>query len=103
MPWVAMRALTEADQYELMSIDPQLSESEPLHHRILGSVLIVDPAIRNRLNAALQSGARESNGTAMACFNPRHGIRVTHAGITTELCFALSAGRFRFGEMAKSS
>jgi hypothetical protein len=89
MPWASMRALTEADEYELMSIDPQWSESERHHHRILGSVSIADLTIRQKLNAALQAGARESNGTAMACFNPRHSIRVTHAGITTEflICF----------------
>ncbi|MDB5333036.1 MAG: hypothetical protein JWP03_4187 [Phycisphaerales bacterium] len=89
MPGVAARALADADRYELLSLRPFPFKPEFYNHEILGRTTVTDAATRQRLNAALQSGVRESDGTAMACFNPRHGIRVTRAGETTDflICF----------------
>jgi hypothetical protein len=92
MPLVAARALADADQYEVLSLQPLRSYSgQPRFygHKILGQMTVTDPATRQRLNAALQSGVRESDGRMMACFNPRHGIRLTRAGVTTDfvICF----------------
>lgn len=89
MPTQAWEALTNADQYELLSIVPGHSESGIHGHEILGSVRITDPAVRRRLNYALQFGCRASIGAHFMCFDPRHAIRVTHDGVTTEIliCF----------------
>ncbi|MDB5293445.1 MAG: hypothetical protein JWL69_4686 [Phycisphaerales bacterium] len=96
MPLVAARALADADQYEVLSLRPEVFSLRPhpeqprFHgYEILGRMTVTDAATRQRLNAALQSGVRESDGRMMACFNPRHGIRVTRAGVTTDfaICF----------------
>jgi hypothetical protein len=89
IPHAAWNALNDADRYELLSLNPHLSESDYYGHEILGQTLIQDAAVRERLNNALQAGVRASDGRAYACFNPRHGIRVTHAGVVTDflICF----------------
>ncbi len=89
MPWGASRALDNAEQFELYSLYPRLSEDEFYSHRILGHAPVVDPAMRKQLSDALRKAARESKGEMMACFEPRHGIRVTNHGQVTDfvICF----------------
>jgi hypothetical protein len=97
MPRVAVRALTNADQYELLSLQPYMgtmtSPDAPrfYDHEIIGRTQVIDTAVRAKLNEALQRGVREMTdpNKVRACFNPRHGIRVTRAGITTDfvICF----------------
>jgi hypothetical protein len=89
MPRVAWKALNDADRYELLSLYPYLSKPDYYNHEILGRTVITDVAVRDRLNHTFQAGVRQSDGTIMACFYPRHGIRVTHAGVTTDfvICF----------------
>jgi hypothetical protein len=89
MPRGAWNALNDADRYELLSLNPLLSKPDYYGHEILGRTVIHDAATRERLNEAFQSGVRASDGGMMACFNPRHGIRVTHKGVSTDfvICF----------------
>ena len=89
MPASARAALENADTYELLSVSPLRTGGEFYGHRVLGRTTVADPATRARLTAALRSGARESDGSMMACFNPRHGVRATRAGTVTDLliCF----------------
>jgi hypothetical protein len=90
LPGLAHQALVGAVRYELLSLNPHLSRPDFYNHEILGRVAIVDRATRERLNSALAEGARRSDGTVMACFNPRHGIRLTDArGVVTDvvICF----------------
>jgi hypothetical protein len=89
MPLGAWYALNNADRYELLSLHPYLSEPEYYGHEILGQTVVADVTMRDRLNEALQAGVRGSEGRVKSCFNPRHGIRVTHDGVTTDfvICF----------------
>ena len=93
VPAPAMRALENAEQYVLLSLEPVPPAKpglEQFHgYGVLGQTTVADAAMRKRLNDALRRGARESDGRVAACFNPRHGIRVTRAGKTTDLviCF----------------
>lgn len=89
VPRIAWNALNDADRYELLTLNPYLSKPDYYGHEILGQTVIHDASVREKLNNALQAGVRTSDGKAMACFNPRHGIRVTHAGVVTDLvmCF----------------
>lgn len=86
-------ALEAAEQYELLSLDPtELSTAPPDHFhgwRILGRTSIADPATRKKLNDALRSGVIASDGAVARCFDPRHGLRLTQGGRTTDLviCF----------------
>jgi len=94
---MAFRALSDADQYEVFSLDPYLasysqwpSPVQFFHGRaVLGELKVPDSATRQKLNVALRSGVSGSDGRMMACFNPRHVIRVTHAGVMTDyvICF----------------
>jgi hypothetical protein len=89
IPRAAWNALANADRFELLSLNPDLSKPDYYGHEVLGQTTITDAATRERLNEAFQSGVRANDGRMMACFNPRHGIRVTHAGVTTDfvICF----------------
>jgi hypothetical protein len=100
-------ALEKAESFELFSLDPDeipadsadSSESGPSSAKkdeqrfqiwpALGSTTITDKAQREKLIAALQKGVAENDGMAAACFNPRHGIRVKHAGKVYDvvICF----------------
>ncbi len=93
----SLRNLDDADRYELFSLYPYLLRGPDLPvgngdfhgHTILGSVLIADVKTRIELNDALRSGIHASVGSEAACFNPRHGIRVTRGKTVTDflLCF----------------
>lgn len=93
MPRVASDALETANQYELLSLDPERPEvpSPDLYHgyRVLGRTVVVDSATRQRLNRALRGGVESVFANRPRCFNPRHGIRVTRAGQVMEfvICF----------------
>jgi hypothetical protein len=91
IPPAPLAALQSAETFELFSINPRTgaTESQVQGHEILGRTSVTDPATRTRLIEALRTAARQYDGTAAACFNPRHAIRVTHAGVTTDflICF----------------
>jgi hypothetical protein len=89
-----LRALLEkADQFELLSLSPEEPKEKPkdgFHGwRVLGQTTVKDAETRNKLLAALEKGVAENKGEVARCFNPRHGIRVTHDGKTADLviCF----------------
>ena len=97
LPSVAAVALVNAETYELLSLDPSRQPPDELDapappqdgfhgYRILGRVPIADAAIRQALNTSLQDAVGASPA---ACFDPRHGIRVTRNGEATDLviCF----------------
>lgn len=105
MPADAVEALASAEQYELLSLDPEAydpSADEKFYDwKVLGRVMIDDPATRTKLNDALRAGAREKDIYRSACFNPRHGIRVTTDGLVTDvvICFECSSVQiYRDGE-----
>ncbi len=88
------RAIVEkAEQIELLSLDPAFLKELPKNAfgrwRVLGQTVVKDAELRKKILAGLDKGAEESNGEVALCFNPRHGLRATHAGKTVELsiCF----------------
>jgi hypothetical protein len=93
MPASAKAVLEQADQFELLSIDPHRPQEKPQDDfhgwKVLGRIQIKDAETRNKLLAALKKGVNDNDGIAAACFDPRHGIRVTHEGKTMDLviCF----------------
>lgn len=94
IPSAPLAALQSAETFELLAIDPLLTSvnesATQFHgHDILGHTSVTDPATRTRLVDALRTAARQSDGKVASCFNPRHAIRVTHAGVTTDflICF----------------
>lgn len=93
IPENARSALDKADEFELLSLDPdrKQEESEDDFHgwKVLGRTQIKDADTRAKVVAALKKGVGENDGIVARCFNPRHGIRATYEGETVEfvICF----------------
>ncbi len=93
IPERARAILEKASQVELLSIGHYPAPARPAGNfqgwPVIGKTIVSDPDARKRLIAALEKGVVENKGDTMKCFNPRHGIRVTHDGITADLliCF----------------
>jgi hypothetical protein len=85
--------LEKAEQFELLSLSPDRPQEKPrdaFHDwKILGKTTVKDAEARQKLVAAFKKGVEDNKGIAAACFNPRHGIRVTHDGKTSDfvICF----------------
>jgi hypothetical protein len=104
LPSAASEALENADRYELLSLDPrlQIPATPGLFHgfRVLGQTVVSDSGKRRELNRALHRGAKSMFANLPRCFNPRHGIRVTRAGRTTDflICFECQQVEVRVGD-----
>jgi hypothetical protein len=88
--------LEKADQLELLSLSPDHNQRKPkggFHSwKILGRTTVKDAETRKKLVASFKKGVEENKGKFAKCFNPRHGIRVTHDGKTADfiICFECS-------------
>src|SRR5215471_5786878 len=102
VPSSVMSELEHADQYELLSLDPQYHRTPPedsFHGwRVLGRTSVTDPESRKSLNRALRFGAWEA-GLAYRCFNPRHGVHLLKNGKSVDLviCFQCRYTRVFYG------
>lgn len=99
LPADVKRVLETGDRFVLLTLDPKepdtFAEGSPLPtdedtfhgYHILGQTQIKKE--RTELLLALYKGIAESDGTAAACFIPRHGISATAEGETVDLviCF----------------
>lgn len=93
----SIRDLNSPDSLTLYSIDgndyrpgeePKTNES--FHgYPVLGKVEVKDPENREAIIAALRKGIADSDGTMAKCFWPRHAIRTSENGKTTDyvVCF----------------
>lgn len=97
----AVTVLRNAATFELLSLDPLPSkrgDSPDAFHgwTVLGEIDVVDPAVRDELVDALEAGIAENDGMAAACFEPRHGIRVTQNGVQYDfvICFECFSARW---------
>jgi hypothetical protein len=85
--------LEKGEQFELLSLSPgyrQVKPEDAFHGwKVLGKTTVKDTEARKKLVAAFKKGVEENKGIVAACFNPRHGIRVTQDGKTTDfvVCF----------------
>ena len=90
-----LRAVLEkADAIELYSLSPKRGEKvegqDAFHGwRVLGRTTVKDNGDRTKLVKAFKKGVDDNAGEVAACFNPRHGIRVTHDKKTVDfvICF----------------
>jgi len=93
IPDQAREILENGALFELLSIGYGASQKNPPEDfhgwRVLGKTIIKDRDARKRLVAAMEKGVEENSGKSMKCFDPRHGIRVAHNGITADfvICF----------------
>jgi|GEM_PF-1129113 len=93
VPEHLLTLLEKADQFELLSLNPERSKekaADDFHgYKVLGKTTVKDAEVRKKLVAALKKGVEDNDGAAAGCFNPRHGIRVTRDGKTADfvICF----------------
>ena len=85
--------LEKADKFELLSLNPEHLKEKPADGfhgwAVLGRTTVKDADVRKTLLEAFEKGVKENEGIVARCFNPRHGIRVTHDGKTADfvICF----------------
>ena len=87
LPAEVTTILQKAEQFELLSLDPEPVEGakNTFHdYKILGRTTIKKASVRKEVVAALLKGMKGKIEPA-DCFNPRHGIRATHAGSSVPL------------------
>jgi len=81
IPATAAAILEQADHFELLSLNPsyqqKAAEGDFHGHRVLGTAAINDDETRKKLVSTFKGAVAENQGIVAACFNPRHGIRVT--------------------------
>lgn len=81
IPAQAATILELADHFELLSLVPhiQLPAAEGDFHgyKVLDRIVVTDRETREKLVSAFKKAVEENQGPVAACFNPRHGIRVT--------------------------
>jgi hypothetical protein len=99
LPGVVKLVLEQADEFELLSIDPGQKEkpdaTDGRFHgwKVLGKTNVTDFDVRGKLLAAVEQGLSDNTSSSEpGCFEPRHGIRALYAEQTVELviCFQCS-------------
>ena len=92
LPADVTAVLEKADEIELYSLNPDRKTQKATGGlrgwQVLGQTTLSGDE-KKAILAALKKGIAASDGSAAACFNPRHGIAATHDGKTVELviCF----------------
>lgn len=93
MPQELHTAIRGATTLQLHSLDPAPSDRDrngTFHGwKDLGYVELSDSAQRTELLDAFDAGIADSDGSAAACFDPRHGLRASYDGKTYDvvICF----------------
>ena len=93
IPAIAAAILEQADQFELLSLNPdhqqKAAEGDFHGYTILGTAVVKDIETRKKLVSTFEKAVTENQGIVAACFNPRHGIRVARNGKHADfvICF----------------
>ena len=97
LPLTIVRAMRSPDSFELLVLDPvelkvrgtkdgSIPPEREFHgYEILGHVPLLEEGVRSELVELVLKGVQESDGTAAACFNPRHAIRIVNEGRVLDL------------------
>jgi len=107
IPAAAGAILEQADHFELLSLDPrsQLTVVDGDFHgfRLLGTAVIKDTETRQKLVSAFKNAIAEKPGAIAACFNPRHGIRVSKNRERADfgICFECRQVQVSYGEFQR--
>jgi hypothetical protein len=99
IPTAATAILEQPDRFELLSLNPQgpAGAAGVNYHgtRVVRTVIVNDPETRKRLVSSFEKAVDENQGTAAACFNPRHGIRVSRKQKQVEFVICFECNRVR--------
>lgn len=105
LPSSMRRTLERADEFELLSLDPELPESEGRSgelfrgHHVLGRVAVAEPGAREQILGAVY-GSVSDPGFRLTCFRPRHAIRAVRGDrvVDVVVCFECLRGIAYEGE-----
>lgn len=101
IPSEELDVLERADSMEIFSLNPHVTRSgnnkgDPNSYfrgwQVLGQVAVPDRRKRREVAETLVECTRRSSGRMFHCFEPRHGIRVTHDGETVEFVICYECG-----------
>lgn len=97
LPDSTVVVLEQADQFELLALDPVPTKSDHAFHgyAVLGAAKISQTDTRRRLISALRQSMRKRDWVVATCFNPRHGIRATRNGKQIDLVICFECLSFR--------
>jgi hypothetical protein len=100
IPAAVREALDKAEGVTLLSLDPDPKEGEKAAQqfhgwKVLGKTEVKDKAARAQLIAALVEGASKKGLEPAKCFEPRHGLRLTHKGKTVDLVICFQCAQVR--------
>lgn len=91
------RLIDHEGKITVYSLNPLIEPGGKSFHgyTILGSAELSAKADRQKLLSALAKSIRESDGDPFACFSPRHGLRFSVAGRTSDIviCFQCESSR----------
>jgi hypothetical protein len=108
LPAKVKAILDKAEQFELLSLDPNSDRPNAKDHfhgwYVLGKTIVKKAETRKQILDALEKGISD-RGRAAKCFEPRHGIRATSSGKTVDLviCFECGQVYHYFGDEAKGT
>jgi hypothetical protein len=102
VPEKAAAILEKADQIELYSLEPEPDDKAAKGPKatffrgwlILGKTVLKTATSRKQVLDALDESV--GRGRMAKCFDPRHGIRASHAGQTVELVICFRCGQAYF-------
>jgi hypothetical protein len=100
LPADVREILEKAEGMTLLSLDPDekagVDAAVQFHGwKVLGETRIKDRAARAKVAAALVEGASKKGLEPAKCFNPRHGLQLTHKGKTVDLVICFKCARVR--------
>jgi len=98
LPSNASSFLLEADQIELLSLDPKQSDDGSLKDgfhgwKVLGRTVIENADTKKSVISALERGYAEGSN-ALKCFWPRHAIHANHNEKTVDIIICFECRQF---------
>src|SRR5258706_5640491 len=83
LPEKTLNVLLKAENFELLSLNPEPEKVRPKDHfhgyTVLGKTTVKDAAVRKNIVESFKKGM-EGEINPAKCFDPRHGFRATHDG-----------------------
>lgn len=105
IPGQVRTALEKANEFELLSLDPEVPDpdhpKDEDRRKSFGGTLVTNASTRAKILAALDAGASSDKASPAFCFEPRHAIRVQHAGknYLIIICFECNRAKVYIDDM----
>lgn len=104
LPSAALEVARDSTTFEVMTLDPgqEGAADQDFHgHRILWRTIVTDRAAQERIVDIVNGGVSFFASPAK-CFNPRHGVRMSHGKRTVDLVICYECGTIQIHEGERS-